>query len=468
MANSVSFKVAFALLYCIFSVESLRINCGISTKRSTMSMSSVPRKKIVVTGVGAVTPVAIGGDESYKALCAGKSGIVRLPSWADEYPAQLAGVVNFDAKANGLKSKTVNRNGRYTHFALAAAKQAIDDAGLDTKSIDSDRFGCIVGSGIGGVEWFENNCNSFTAAGGGYKSLRAIDSFLIPALISNTASGMIAIEHGAKGPNYCVTTACATGSHSIGAALKHLRDGEADIMLAGGSEAAITPLCFAGFCALTAMATKFNDSPEKASRPFDKDRAGFIMSEGAGVVLLETEEHALKRGAKIYCELAGYGASCDAYHITAPAAGGEGLKRCFELALKDADTPITDVGYINAHGTSTQLNDKTETQAIKSVFGEHAYKLKISSIKSMIGHSLGAAGGIEAVVCAKIMKEGIVPPTLNCDNPDVEAGCDLDYVPNVAHHYKPDEIPTAIISDNLGFGGHNAALVFRKYISKST
>jgi len=442
--------------------EAFRFNAkSMQTKRFSMQMSA--KKKIVVTGVGAVTPVGIGGDVAYKALCAGKSGIVRLPAWADEYPSQLAGLVDFDAKANGLKGKTVNRNGRYTHFALVAAKQAIEDAGLDTKAIDLDRFGCIVGSGIGGVEWFENNCNSFTAAGGGYKSLRAIDSFLIPALIANTASGMIAIEHGAKGPNYCVTTACATGSHSIGAALKHMRDGEADVMLAGGSEAAVTPLCYAGFCALTAMATKYNDTPEKASRPFDKDRAGFIMSEGAGVVLLETEEHALKRGAKIYCELAGYGATCDAYHITAPAAGGEGLKRCFEQALKDANTPITDVGYINAHGTSTQLNDKTETQAIKSVFGEHAYKLKVSSIKSMIGHSLGAAGGIEAVVCAKIMKEGVVPPTLNCDNPDVEAGCDLDYVPNVAHHYKPEEIPKAIISDNLGFGGHNAALVFRKY-----
>jgi 3-oxoacyl-[acyl-carrier-protein] synthase II len=399
-------------------------------------------------------------------MCEGKSGIVRLPSWADEYPAQLAGIVDFNPKEHGLKGKTISRNGRYTHFALVAAKQAIADAGLDTSTINKERFGCIVGSGIGGVEWFENNCNAFTAAGGGYNSLRSVDQFLIPALISNTASGMIAIEHGAQGPNYCVTTACATGTHSIGAALKHMRDGEADIMIAGGSEAALTPLCFAGFCALTAMTVKNNDNPSKASRPFDRDRSGFVMSEGAGIIIMETEEHALARGAKIYCELAGYGSSCDAYHITAPMAGGVGLLRSMQMALDDGDIKKEEVGYINAHGTSTQLNDKTETQAIKTLFGDHAYKLKISSIKSMIGHSLGAAGGIEAVVCAKIMKEGIVPPTMNCDNPDIENGCDLDYVPNKAHVYGPGEIPKAMISDNLGFGGHNAAIAFRRYDGK--
>lgn len=430
-------------------------------------MTMSVKKKIVVTGVGAVTPVGIGGDVAYKAMCEGKSGIVRLPHWADEFPSQLAGVVDFDAKANGLKSKSIGRNGRYTHFALVSARQAIEDAGLKVKEIDSTRFGCIIGSGIGGVEWFEENCNLFYAAGGGYNSLRAINNFLIPALISNTASGVVAIEQGAKGPNYCVTTACASGTHSIGAALKHMRDGEADIMLAGGSEAAITPLCYAGFVALTAMVTKFNDTPEKASRPFDKDRGGFVMGEGCGVLLLETEEHALARGAKIYCELAGYGSSCDAYHITAPDAEGTGLKRCMEMALSDGSVAKEDVGYINAHGTSTQLNDKIETKAIKDVFGDHARNLKISSIKSMIGHSLGAAGGIEAVICAKIMKEGIIPPTINLDNPDIEAGCDLDYVPNHAYHYPtPADIPKAILSDNLGFGGHNAAIVFRKYEQK--
>lgn len=351
-----------------------------------------------MTGIGAVTPVGIGGHESYEAMCQGKSGIRKLPSWADEYPAQLAGYIDFDPKANGLKGKTINRNGRYTHFALAAAAQAIADCKLDLATVDQTRFGCIVGSGIGGVEWFEDNCKAFEAAGRGYNGLRSVDQFLIPALISNTASGMVAIQYGAKGPNYCVTTACASGTHAIGSALKHLRDGEADIMIAGGSEAALTPLCFAGFCALTAMVSKFNDTPEKASRPFDKDRAGFVMAEGAGIIILETEEHALARGAPIYCELAGYGASCDANHITAPAPEGEGLKRCMEAALNDADCKPADIGYINAHGTSTQLNDKTETQAIKSVFGDHAKNLKISSIKSMIGHSLGAAGAIEAVV----------------------------------------------------------------------
>jgi 3-oxoacyl-[acyl-carrier-protein] synthase II len=418
--------------------------------------------KIVVTGVGAVTPVGIGADVSYKAMCEGKSGIRKLPSWADEYPAQLAGVVpDWDPKAAGLKGKTIKRNGRYTHFALAAATEALEDSGLDTSAVNQDRFGCILGSGIGGVEWFENNCNAFTAAGGGYDSLRQVDPFLIPALIANTASGMIAIQHGAKGPNYCVTTACASGTHSIGAALKHMKDGEADIMIAGGSEAALTPLCFAGFVALTAMVTKFNDDPTKASRPFDVDRAGFVMGEGAGVIILETEEHAKARGATIYCELAGYGASCDANHITAPAPGGEGLARCINACLQDGDVNPNDVGYVNAHGTSTQLNDKLETMALKTCFGDHAKNLKISSIKSMIGHSLGAAGGIEAVISAKVMKEGIVPPTINLDNPDIEAGCDLDYVPKVAHKF--DTIPKAMISDNLGFGGHNACIAFKRY-----
>lgn len=451
---------SFTIFQQNFKVNVVKYDRGFST----ITMNSA-KKKIVITGLGAVTPVGIGAEVAYKALCEGKNGIVRLPSWADEYPAKLAGVVNFDAKANGLKGKSISRNGRYTHFALAAAQQAIADANLDTKAINQDRFGCIVGSGIGGVEWFENNCNSFKAAGGGYEGLRTLDPFFIPAIIANTASGMIAIAHGAKGPNYCVTTACATGTHSIGSALKHMRDGEADIMIAGGSEAALTPLSYAGFCALTAMATKYNDTPDKASRPFDKDRAGFVMGEGCGIIIMETEEHALARGARIYCELAGYGSSCDAHHITAPAPGGIGLKRCMEMALADGNVQPTDVGYINAHGTSTPLNDKTETEAIKSVFGEHAYKMKISSIKSMIGHSLGAAGGIEAVVCAKIMEQGIVPPTMNLDNPDLEAGCDLDYVPNKAYTFSSDEMPTAILSDNLGFGGHNAAIVFRKYVN---
>jgi 3-oxoacyl-[acyl-carrier-protein] synthase II len=410
-----------------------------------------------------VTPVGIGGDEAYKAMCDGKSGIRKLPNWADEYPAQLAAYIDFDPKEHGLKGKTIKRNGRYTHFAIVAADQAIVDAGLNMENIDSTRFGCIIGSGIGGVEWFEDNCNAYTAMGGGYNSLRAVDQFLIPALIANTASGMIAIRHKLQGPNYCVTTACASGTHSIGSALKHLRDGEADIMLAGGAEAALTPLCYAGFCALTAMVSKFNDTPEKASRPFDVDRGGFVMGEGAGVICLETEEHAIARGAEIYCELAGYGSSCDAHHITAPGPGGEGLARCMESALIDANVKKEDIGYINAHGTSTQLNDKTETEAIKTVFGDHANNLKVSSIKSMIGHSLGAAGGIEAVVCAKAMKTGIIPPTMNLDNPDIEAGCTLDYVPNKSYTYAPNDIPEAMLSDNLGFGGHNAVIVFKKY-----
>lgn len=460
--------ICFALLAFaahLSLVESFAPSSSSRVGRNSVLLMAGAKKKIVVTGVGAVTPVGIGGQEAYEAMCAGKSGIRKLPSWADEYPAQLAGYIDFDPKENGLKGKTIKRNGRYTHFALVAAAQAITDAGLDTAAVDQSRFGCIMGSGIGGVEWFEDNCKAFESAKGGYDGLRMVDQFLIPALIANTASGMIAIAHGAKGPNYCVTTACASGTHSIGAALKHMRDGEADIMIAGGSEAALTPLCYAGFCALTAMTTKSNDDPEKASRPFDRDRAGFVMGEGAGALILETEEHALARGATIYCELAGYGSSCDANHITAPAPEGVGLQQCLRMALADGDLKPEDVGYINAHGTSTQLNDKTETQAIKAVFGDHAKKLKISSIKSMIGHSLGAAGGIEAVICAKIMKHGIVPPTINLDNPDVENGMDLDYTPKVAHDYKGD-IPLACMSDNLGFGGHNAAISFRRYDGK--
>lgn len=431
-----------------------------------MSLAANGKKKIVVTGLGAVSPVGIGAHTMFDALCEGKSGIVRLPSWADEFPAKCGGLVqDFDIKQNGIKPKTASRNARYTHFALAAAQQAIADAKLPLDGIDSDRFGVIVGSGIGGIEWYESAVRNFAKKEeeeGSYRALRGISPFLIPALISNTASGMIAIECGAKGPNYCVTTACATGSHAIGAALKHLRDGEADIMLAGGTEAAITPVAFAGFCALTAMSTKYNDMPEKASRPFDKDRNGFVMGEGAGVLLLETEEHALKRGAYIYCELAGYASNCDANHITAPAPYGEGLEKCMRLALKDAAVKPNEVGYLNAHGTSTQLNDLTETQAIKKVFENHATEkhMKISSVKSMMGHSLGAAGGLEAVVCAKVFQTKTAPPTINLDEPDVEHGLDLDYLPNKKHVF--DDIE-AVLSDNLGFGGHNAAVVFRKY-----
>ena len=297
--------------------------------------------------------------------------------------------------------------------------------------------------------------------GGGKAGLKKVSPFLIPALISNTASGVVAIELGARGPNFGVVSACATGSHALGTAMDFMQRGEADIMLAGGSEAAITPLCFAGFVSMRAMVTTFNDNPTAASRPFDKNRAGFVMGEGCGVICLETEEHALARGADIYCELAGYGASCDAHHITAPLPDGSGLAQAMQMAMDNGAILPEDIGYVNAHGTSTPYNDKFETMAIKTVLGEHAYKTKISSIKSMIGHTLGAAGSLEAGVVAQVIKSGKIPPTMNLDEPDEEAGCTLDYVPG-----KMQEAAAPIkaaISQNLGFGGHNVALTFKRY-----
>jgi 3-oxoacyl-[acyl-carrier-protein] synthase II len=423
------------------------------------------KKKVVVTGVGAVSSVGVGADNFFQALVDGKSGIAKMPSWSDEYPAQVGSIVGEEAGWTGpeqwMDKKEARRQGRYTHFAMAAAKIALEDGKLDVTKVDKSKFGVIVGSGIGGVEFFEDNCNKFTAAGEGAAGLKKVSPFLIPALISNTASGIIAIEVGAQGPNYGVVSACATGTHAIGDALFFLQTGRADMMLAGGSEASITPLCFAGFAAMRAMVTTFNDDPLAASRPFDKRRAGFVMGEGAGVLLLETEEHALARGAEIYCELAGYGATCDAHHITAPHPEGRGLAAAITMALETGGVSPDEVDYINAHGTSTPYNDKFETMAIKKALGDQAYKTKISSTKSMIGHTLGAAGGLEAVICAKTVKTGWVPPTLNLDEPDLEDGCDLDYTPKKA--VKLDRVRAAI-SDNLGFGGHNAALVFKEYV----
>jgi len=423
------------------------------------------KKKVVITGVGAVSSVGIGAQSFFQALVDGKSGIIKMPSWADEYPCRVGSLVSESVGWNGpedyMDKKEARRQGRYTHFAMAAAKIALEDGKLDVTKVDKDRLGVIIGSGIGGVEFFEDNCNKFTAAGGGASGLKKVSPFLIPALISNTASGIVAIEIGAKGPNYGVVSACATGSHAIGDALSFLQTGQADMMLAGGSEAAMTPLCFAGFAAMRAMVTSFNDEPLRASRPYDKRRDGFVMGEGCGVVLLETEEHALARGAEIYCELAGYGATCDAHHITAPHPEGLGLAGAIRMALNNGGVKPEEVDYINSHGTSTPYNDKFETMAFKKVLGEHAYKTKISSTKSMMGHTLGAAGGLEAIVCAKVIKTGWVPPTLNLEQPDLDDGCDLDYTPNKA--VKLERVRAAI-SDNLGFGGHNAALVFKEYV----
>lgn len=413
--------------------------------------SSANKPTIVVTGLGVVTSLGQQVDVFFDNLLAGKSGISSLSRFdTTEYPCKVgAEIKDFDVNA-WMEPKEARRNDRYTHYAVAAAKMAMQDAALDSAKIDKSRFGVIIGSGIGGIETIENQSRRLFESGP-----RKVSPFMIPMLISNMASGVVAIEVGAMGPNYSVVSACATGSHAIYDCLKILRSGDADIMIAGGSEAAITPLGFSGFCSMKAMATAFNDDPTRSSRPFDARRDGFVMGEGAGVLVLETLEHAKARGAKIYCELAGAAATCDAFHITQPDPEGKGLELCIQNTLKDAGLKPEDVDYINAHGTSTPYNDKTETQAIKTVFGQAAYSLKISSTKSMTGHLLGAAGGIEAVIAIKTIERGEIPPTINYEVPDPE--CDLNYIPNakVSHPVK------VALSNNLGFGGHNACVAFR-------
>jgi len=425
-----------------------------------------PKKKVVVTGVGAISAVGCGSDSFFQNAVAGKSGIARMPKWADEYPCNVAALVTEDTGWLGpeeyMDAKDARRQGRYTQFAMAASKMAVEDAKLDvTKISDKDRFGVLIGSGTGAAEFLEDNCHKFFAAGEGKGGLDAVSPLLIPNLVSNTAAGLVALEMGATGPNYGCVSACATGTHSIGDALHFLQTGQADVILAGGTESAVTPLAFAGFAAMRAMATDFNDDPLRASRPFDKDRAGFVMGEGGAVLCLETEEHALARGADIYCELAGFGASCDAHHITAPHPEGRGLSSAISQAIKTAGVDPDEIDYVNAHGTSTPYNDRFETMALKKALGDAAYKCKISSTKGVMGHTLAGAGGLEAAICAKVIKTGIVPPTVNLDNPDVEDGCDLDYTPHKS--VKLDRVRAAI-SDNLGFGGHNAALVFKEHV----
>ncbi len=412
-----------------------------------------PFPKVVVTGMGVVSSLGNDASTFFQNLLDGRSGISRLSRFDPSgFPCQVASEVrDFDA-AQYMDPKEARRSDRYTQFAMAASRLAMNDSGLDVEKVDKDRFGVLIGSGIGGMETIEQQ--SFKLFEGGP---RKISPFMIPMLISNIASGVVAIEYKARGPNYAIVSACATASHAIGDALRMMRLGEADVMIVGGSEAAITRLGFGGFCNMKAMATAFNDTPEKASRPFDAKRDGFVMGEGAGVLILETEAHARARGARIYCELAGHAATCDAYHITSPDPDGYGLSLCLRNALKDARIQPEDVQYINAHGTSTPYNDKGETLAIKKVFGEHARKLKISSTKSMTGHLLGAAGGVEAIASIKAITTGLIPPTINYENPDPE--CDLDYVPNQKIEHKVD----IALSNNLGFGGHNATIVFRRY-----
>ncbi len=410
-------------------------------------------RRVVVTGLGAITPVGTGVQKFWENLTAGVSGIDIIKRF-DPVEAGLtvhiaAEVKDFEAERY-FDKKEAQKVSDFIKFAVAASEEAIKDSGLLESKYDPYRVGVIIGTGIGGLRDIEEQQKVLME-----KGPRRVSPFFIPYGISNMASGLVAIRFGFKGPNYCVVSACATGNHAIGDAMRLIQKGDIDVAVAGGCESAITPLGIAGFAVMRALSTR-NHEPQKASRPFDADRDGFVMGEGAGVLVLEEYEHAKARGAKIYAELVGYGATDDAYHITAPCADGEGAYMCMKLALEDAGIRPEDVDYINAHGTSTPLNDKSETLAIKRLFGEHAYRLKISSNKSMIGHLLGAAGAVEAVATVKTIETGIIPPTINLENPDPE--CDLDYVPNKAIKYPV----RYALSNSFGFGGTNACLVFKK------
>lgn len=409
------------------------------------------KRRVVVTGIGAVTPLGNDAETTWNNIIEGVSGIgpvTRLN--ADDFPAKVAAEVKEFNVENFIDKKDARKMDRFTHYAVAASLMAVKDSGLEINDENAPRVGVWIGSGIGGMETFEQQHETFMNRG-----YRRVSPFFVPMMIPDMATGQVSITLGARGFNSCTVTACATGTNSIGDAFKVIQRGDADVMVTGGAEAPITKMSFAGFCANTALST--NQDPQKASRPFDKNRDGFVMGEGSGIVVLEELEHALARGAKIYAEIVGYGATGDAYHITAPAPEGEGGARAMKMALDDAGLSPEEIGYINAHGTSTEYNDKYETMAIKAVFGEHAYKLAVSSTKSMTGHLLGAAGGIEAIFTVLALQEGILPPTINLDSPDPE--CDLDYVANEARRQDVD----AAISNSLGFGGHNATIAFRKY-----
>jgi 3-oxoacyl-[acyl-carrier-protein] synthase II len=409
--------------------------------------------RVVVTGMGAVTPLGTGVEKFWEGLMAGRSGVRRITQFdATNFPTQIAGEVpDFDVTQYVANAKEARRLGRFSQFAIAACKQAVEMSGLKVTPENAERVGVYIGSGMGALGVIEEQ-NAVLAA----KGPDRVSPFTVPLMIPNMASGNVAIALGAKGPNVCTVSACASGSHAVGDAFKLLQRGDADVMVAGGAESVITPLGIASFASAKTLSSR-NDAPEKASRPFDHERDGFVMGEGAGAIVMETLEHALARGATIYAEVVGYGLTADAYHMTAPPADGEGLVRAMRIALKDAGLKPEDVDYINAHGTSTPLNDRVETAAVKEVFGPRAYQLPLSSIKSMIGHLLGAAGGVEAVATVLTIHRGMLPPTINQEVPDPD--CDLDYVPNQARKQAVD----VAMSNNLGFGGHNASVIFRAY-----
>jgi 3-oxoacyl-[acyl-carrier-protein] synthase II len=407
--------------------------------------------RVVVTGLGVISPVGNTLDEFWKSLCEGKSGVGRITLFdASGFSSQIGGEVKGFDPLTFISPKDVKRMDRFTQFAVCAARIAVKDAGLDMSKEDPDRIGAIVGSGTGGLATIEEEHQVMLL-----KGPSRVSPFLIPMLIVNMAPAQIAITFGIKGPNSCAATACASGNHAIGDAYRIIQRGGADVMIAGGAEAAITPLGVAGFCAMRALSVR-NGEPERASRPFDKDRDGFVIGEGAGIAVLESIEHARERGARIYAEMAGYGMSCDANHMTAPCPDGRGAALCMKSALADAGINPGEIDYINAHGTSTELNDRVETLAVKDVFKDDAKGVCISSTKSMTGHLLGASGGIEFAICAKVLETGIIPPTINLETPDPE--CDLDYVPNTARK----KTVKVAMSNAFGFGGHNAALVVKK------
>ena len=409
-------------------------------------------RRVVVTGMGCVTPVGIGWEEFWKNILAGKNGISLITGFdTTEYGCKIAGEIKDFDMDPFLDKKIYRRMDKYTQFAVAAGQLAVKDAGIDVEKVDSDSFGVILGSGIGGMKTLEDQHTLLMERGP-----RRVSPNFIPMMISNIATGQLSILFNAMGPSMTTVTACASSTNAIGEAFKCIQRNDADMMLTGGSEAAITPLAIAGFISMKALSTR-NDAPEKASRPFDKDRDGFVMGEGGGMLILEELEHAKARGAKIYAEMVGYGMAADAYHVTAPHPEGKGAQRSMERSIADAGAKPEDIDYINAHGTSTYFNDMLETKAIKATFGDHAYKLSVSSTKSMTGHLLGGTGAIEAIATICAIKNDEVPPTMNLDNPD--EGLDLDYVPN-----KPKKrTVNYAISNSLGFGGHNATIAFKKY-----
>ena len=415
-------------------------------------MAVVEQRRVVVTGLGLVTPLGTGLEKNWQALVAGQSGIRKIDRFPniDAFASRIAGQVPDFRAEDFIEPKEIKKMDLFIQYSVAAASMAMEDSGFTIDAEEAESVGVIVGVGLCGIDTIEATERAYLDGGP-----RKISPFFIPKVISNLAPGQIAIRHGAKGVNWTPTSACASGTHAVGEAFHLIRRGLQDAVIAGGAESAITPLGVGGFSAMKALSTR-NDEPERASRPFDKERDGFIIAEGSGVLILEERDHALKRGAKIYAEVIGYGANGDAYHITAPAPEGEGAARCMRLSLKDAGIAPSEVDYINAHGTSTEYNDANETQAIKKIFGEHAFKVAVSSTKSMTGHLLGAAGAVEGVFSVLALRHGIIPPTINYENPD--PGCDLDYVPNQARRA---DIRVAL-SNSFGFGGTNACVIFRR------